>query len=98
MTTPFVTIPVGRANPRAKQLAGPAESSSRQAFRFQAQADSRKRGALDHGIHNHVPGGRLVYTVSIMEFRKGKVLHETRYFADPFEAPALRRQWVQQIA
>ena len=33
--------------------------------------------------------------VSIMEFRDGKVVHETQYFADPFEAPAWRSQWVQ---
>jgi hypothetical protein len=40
--------------------------------------------------------GRLAYTVSIMEFRDdGKVVHETQYFADPFEAPAWRSQWVQ---
>ena len=25
-----------------------------------------------------------------MEFRNGKVVHETQYFADPFEAPAWR--------
>ena len=42
--------------------------------------------------------GRLAYTVSIMEFRNGKVVHETQYFADPFEAPVWRSQWVQQIA
>ena len=41
--------------------------------------------------------GRPAYTVSIMEFRNGKVLHETQYFADPFEAPAWRSQWVQRI-
>jgi hypothetical protein len=29
--------------------------------------------------------GRSAYTVSIMEFRNGKVVHETQYFADPFE-------------
>jgi ketosteroid isomerase-like protein len=40
--------------------------------------------------------GRTVYTVSIMEFRNGKVAHETQYFADPFEALAWRSQWVQQ--
>jgi ketosteroid isomerase-like protein len=40
--------------------------------------------------------GRSAYTVSIMEFRNGKVAHETQYFADPFEAPAWRKQWVQQ--
>ena len=42
--------------------------------------------------------GRPAYTVSIMEFRNGKVVHETQYFADPFEAPAWRSQWVQKIA
>jgi hypothetical protein len=42
--------------------------------------------------------GRSAFTVSIMEFRDGKVVHETQYFADPFEAPAWRKQWVQQIA
>lgn len=40
---------------------------------------------------------RIVYTVSVMEFRNGKVVHETQYFADPFEAPAWRKQWVQPI-
>src|SRR6202000_3279216 len=34
--------------------------------------------------------GRAAFTVSIMEFRDGKVVHETQYFADPFEAPAWR--------
>jgi hypothetical protein len=42
--------------------------------------------------------GRPVFTVSIMEFRNGKVLHETQYFGDPFEAPAWRKQWVQHTA
>jgi len=41
--------------------------------------------------------GRLAYTVSIMEFKNSRVVHETQYFADPFEAPAWRTQWVQQI-
>lgn len=41
---------------------------------------------------------RSSFTVSIMEFRNGKVIHETQYFADPFEAPAWRSQWVQQPA
>lgn len=37
-------------------------------------------------------------TVSIMEFKDGKVVHETQYFAEPFAAPADRRQWVEQPA
>jgi ketosteroid isomerase-like protein len=39
--------------------------------------------------------GRSAYAVSIMEFRDDKVVHETQYFADPFEAPAWRGQWVE---
>jgi hypothetical protein len=42
--------------------------------------------------------GQPAYTVSIMEFREGKVVHETQYFADPFAAPDWRSQWVQKIA
>src|SRR6201994_1098995 len=37
------------------------------------------------------------YTVSIMEFRDGKVARETQYFADPFVAPAQRAQWVERM-
>ena len=39
--------------------------------------------------------GKAAFTVSIMEFREGKVVHETQYFADPFAAPTWRSQWVQ---
>lgn len=42
--------------------------------------------------------GKPAYTVSMMEFHEGKVVHETQYFADPFEAPAWRSQWVQKTA
>jgi hypothetical protein len=41
--------------------------------------------------------GRPVNTVSIMEFRADKVARETQYFADPFESPAWRARWVEQI-
>ena len=41
--------------------------------------------------------GRPAFTVSIMEFHNCKVVHETQYFADPFDAPAWRTQWVQRI-
>ncbi len=42
--------------------------------------------------------GQSVFTVSIMEFRNGKVVHETQYFSEPFEAPAWRSQWVHPIS
>jgi hypothetical protein len=41
--------------------------------------------------------GKPSYTVSVMEFRDGKVARETQYFADPFEAAAWRSPWVEQI-
>ena len=37
----------------------------------------------------------VVQTISIMEFRDGRVIHETQYFAEPFAAPAWRSQWVE---
>jgi len=33
-----------------------------------------------------------------MEFRNGKVIHETQYFAEPFEAPTWRSEWVAHAA
>jgi len=41
--------------------------------------------------------GKPSYTVSIMEFRGGKVARETQYFADPFAATAFRAQWVERM-
>ena len=40
---------------------------------------------------------KQAFTVSIMEFQNGKVVHETQYFADPFEAPSWRSQWVKVV-
>lgn len=37
----------------------------------------------------------LSLTVSIMEFHSGKVIRETQYYAQPFEPPAWRSQWVE---
>jgi hypothetical protein len=38
------------------------------------------------------------YTVSIMEFRDGRVAHETQYFADRFEPAPSRAHLVERIA
>jgi SnoaL-like domain len=37
------------------------------------------------------------YVVSIMEFEGGEVIHETQYFADPFEPGPSRAQWVERM-
>src|SRR5690348_7075339 len=39
--------------------------------------------------------GQPSYTVSIMEFKDGKVVHETQYFGDAFEPGPSRAQWVE---
>jgi hypothetical protein len=41
--------------------------------------------------------GRPSYTVSIMEFKDGKVARETQYFGDAFEPGPSRAQWVELI-
>jgi hypothetical protein len=42
--------------------------------------------------------GRSFHTISIMEFENSKVVHETQYFAEPFDPPAWRAQWVELLA
>jgi len=39
--------------------------------------------------------GQPSYSVSIMEFKDGKVARETQYFADAFEPGPSRAQWVE---
>jgi SnoaL-like domain len=41
--------------------------------------------------------GRPSYVVSIMEFRDGRVVHETQYFADPFEPGPSRAHLVERM-
>jgi hypothetical protein len=41
--------------------------------------------------------GKPTHTVSIMEFRADKVVHETLYFGDPFDPPAWRAHLVEQM-
>lgn len=38
------------------------------------------------------------YAVSIMEFRAGRVVHETQYFADRFDPAPSRAHLVEQVA
>jgi hypothetical protein len=41
--------------------------------------------------------GTPSYSVSIMEFADEHVVHETQYFADPFDAPASRAALAERI-
>ena len=80
----------GRHNIQASRFAQPNEK------RFTVR---RILGAADLWITELVLtyDGQPSYTVSIMEFRDGKVVRETQYFGDPFEPGSSRVQWVERI-
>ena len=39
------------------------------------------------------PGGGVFNVCLILEFKDGKIVRETRYYAEPFDAPEQREQW-----
>ncbi|QOY85543.1 nuclear transport factor 2 family protein [Paludibaculum fermentans] len=82
---------VGRANLQALRSHHPGKPSGFHIHRILGQGDL---WVTEYTIDYQ---GRSACTVSIMEFRDGKAVHETQYFADPFEAPAWRHQWVQRM-
>jgi hypothetical protein len=41
--------------------------------------------------------GKVLHGVAILEFRDGKMWRDTRYWGEPFEAPAWRARWVRPI-
>jgi hypothetical protein len=42
-------------------------------------------------------GERPMHAVNILEWRDGKVAHETIYFGEPWQPPAWRAQWADPI-
>jgi hypothetical protein len=80
---------LGRANLQALRGHHPGKPAG-----FQVR---RISGAGDLWVTEYtiVYQGSPAFTVSMMEFRDGKVVHETQYFADPFAAPQWRSQWVE---
>ena len=83
---------VGRANLQALRSHHPGKPSGFNVKRIIGE------GALWITEYTIIYQERRAYTVSIMEFRNGKVVHETQYFADPFDAPPWRSQWAARIA
>jgi hypothetical protein len=41
--------------------------------------------------------GKVFHGANIVEFRDGKIWKETRYYGEPFEAPAWRAEWTERI-
>ena len=46
---------------------------------------------------NDYGGGRVFSVVAIFELRDGKIWRDTRYYAEPFEAPEWRAQLVERF-
>ncbi len=42
-------------------------------------------------------GGEVFLVVCIFEFRDGRIVRETRYYPQPFEAPEWRASWVERM-
>jgi ketosteroid isomerase-like protein len=83
---------LGRLNLQALRSHHPGKPAGFDVRRIQGEGDL---WITEYAIQYN---GQVAYTVSIMEFCNGKVVHETQYFSEPFEAPGWRRQWVQQPA
>ena len=82
---------LGRADLQALRSHHPGKPSGFDVRRIQGE------GNLWITEYTITYNGRATCTVSIMEFRNGKVVHETQYFSDPFEAPDWRSRWVRRI-
>jgi ketosteroid isomerase-like protein len=47
--------------------------------------------------HNDYGGGQIYHVIDIVQYRDGKIWRETRYYAEPFQAPQWRTQWVEPM-
>jgi hypothetical protein len=46
---------------------------------------------------NDYGDGRVYDVVAIVELRDGRMFRESRYYAEPFEAPEWRARWVERM-
>jgi hypothetical protein len=81
----------GRENMRAFQEAYPAPPSIRLRRVLVRDELWVAEGVNDYG------GGQVFTVVAIIELRDGKMWRDTRYYAEPFEAPEWRARWVERL-
>jgi hypothetical protein len=58
--------------------------------------DRRHPSVLSRTKGGSADGDRYL-GVSVIELRDGKVVKETDYYAQPFQAPEWRAQWVERM-
>ncbi len=46
---------------------------------------------------NDYGGGQVFHVVAVFELKDGKIWRDTRYYAEPFEAPGWRARWVERM-
>jgi SnoaL-like domain len=81
----------GRENMRAFQEAYPDPPSIRLRRVLVRDGLWVAEGFNDYG------GGQVFAIVAIIELRDGKMWRDTRYYAEPFEAPEWRARWVERL-
>jgi hypothetical protein len=82
----------GRENMRAFQEAHPTPPSSLQVRRVLVKEGLWVvEGVIDYGE------GQAYNVVLIFELKDGKMWRDRWYFAEPFEAPEWRAQWVERM-
>jgi hypothetical protein len=81
----------GRENMRAFQEAYPDPPSIRLRGVLVRDGLWVAEGVNDYG------GGQVFMVVAIIELRDGKMWRDTRYYAEPFEAPEWRARWVEWL-
>lgn len=84
----------GRDNMRAFQQAYP-ENAPTPTMRLR-RVLVRDKLWVAEGVSDY--GGRVYNVVNIIELRDGRIFRETRYYVDPFEAPAWRAEWVERFS
>jgi hypothetical protein len=81
----------GRKKMRAFQAAYPAPPSIQLRRVLVRDGLWVVEGVNDYG------GGRVFDVVLIIELKDGKMWRDRRYYAEPFEAPEWRAQWVERM-
>jgi hypothetical protein len=82
----------GRENMRAMQRAYPSE----QVPTFHVRQISGGGDVWTVELTGDYPG-ESYHVVVVFELRDGRIVRENRYYAQPFEAPQWRAQWVEPM-
>ena len=85
----------GRENMREMQRAYPADPAAPPTVRLR-RVLVREGLWVVEGVASY-GGGEAFDVVMISELRDGKMWRDRWYFAEPFEAPEWRAQWVERI-